>query len=132
MLVLLLSPLSLFDGSELLGAIPDGTFAVVPVPLDELDGVDAIPGVLPDDGEEEPIVDEGDVDAVPEPAPPLVAGAGVVVVDVVELVSVVGAAGGSDLLQAPSAAKVAARATHLIELRMFTPAIWGQYRRVRA
>lgn len=120
MLVLLLWPLSLLEESELAGGVPEGV-VVVSVPLDELEGVAEVPvGLL--------IVDEdGDVDVEPGLVVLPVDGVVVVVVlDVVEVVSVVGAAGGSDFLQAPSATKAAARATHLIEMRMFTPTVWGQ------
>lgn len=92
--------------------------------LDELAGAAEVSGELLDDGDEEPMVDD-DGDEL-ELVSLLVDGVGVVIVG---LVSVVGAAGGSDFLQAPSAAKAAARATHLIELRMFTPTgIGGQCR----
>ncbi len=122
-LVLLLSPLVLLDGSELLGlgevlpgAVPGGVLVDGLMLPDELDGVEELSGMVleGDDG------DDGDV--FPDPIVPVVDGVGVLVV-VVELLLVVGVAGGSFLLQAPSAARVAARATNLIELSMFTPTV---------
>ncbi len=133
-MVLLVSPLSLLDGSELLGlgdalpgAVPGGVLLIGAMLLDEPDGVDVPTGAVLDD---EGLIDEDDGEVLPEVVPLEVDG--IVVLGVVELVSVVGVAGGSVLLQAPSAATVAAMATHLIELRIFTPTVWGQCRRVRA
>ncbi len=126
MLVLLVSPLLSFEGSELLGlgaalpgAVPDGAFDIDDPP--EEPGDIAVPGIAVDDEEDGLIVDDEDglmvdddlVDVLSD-----VVGEGV---GIVELESVFGIAGGSVLLQAPSTANVAARATHLIELRMFTP-----------
>ena len=93
-----------------------------------LDGVDDVSaGIVLDEeaGDVAPSVEEEVVlERLPEFVPLEVEGVEgldeVEGVDIVE-VSVVGGAGGSVLLQAPSAAKVAASATHLIELRMFTP-----------
>lgn len=136
MLVLLVSPLVSLKGSELLGlgaalpgAVPGGVFAIELDPLDE--PAMELPGVaveededgLAIDGEE----DDGlivDVEGLPE-----VVGEGV---GIVELESVFGIAGGSVLLHAPSTANVAARATHLIELRMFTSRVCEESRSVRA
>ena len=134
------SPLfSVFDGSELLGlgaalpgAVPGGVFVIGLMLLDELDGVDDDDGLIVDD-------DDGVLDVLPELMPPDVDGDGEV--DDVDglgivVVSVVGVAGGSLFLQAPSAAKVAATATHVIgrriELRMFTPKGSVRNPRVRA
>ena len=138
-LVLLDSPLLFFDGSELLGlgaallgAVPDGVLDIVP--LDDVSGI-----VLEDD--EDGLIDE-DEDGLVEDDDELIGDEDFVdvlsvVVDVDgagidELVSVLGIAGGSVLLQAPRTARVAARATHLIVLRMFTPRGQGQNPRVRA
>ncbi len=133
MLVLLVSPLL----SALLGAVPDGVLDIVP--LDELDGIGDVLGIVLED-DDDGLIDE-DEDGLVEDDELIGEEDFVdvlsVVVDAdgagtVELVSVLGIAGGSVLLQAPSAARVAARATHLIVPRMFTPRGQGQNPRVRA
>ena len=114
---------------------------IEPVLLEELDGVYELSGMVHDDGEDGFIEDEDDEgddglivdgEVVVDVLSVVDGVAGPVVVDVVELVSVVGAAGGAVLLQAPSAATVAAIATHLIELRIFTPRVVDEIPRVRA
>lgn len=141
--VLLVSPLSLLDASEpgvvLVDELPDGVVLGLIELDDEPDGDEELSGIVLDDDEdpvdEEPeddgLIDDDDpdgdddeglvvdgdvVEELPEDD-----GIGGVVVVVVDVVSVVGVAGGSLLWQAPNAATVAARATHLIGLRMFTP-----------
>ena len=129
--MVLLSPaFSVFDGSELLGlgaalpgAVPGGVLVVGLMPLDEFDGIDEEDedeGI--DDDEDGLIVEEDGVfDELPELMLPELDGDGDVD-DVEELgivvLSVVGVAGGSLFLHAPSVTKVAATATHVIEPRI--------------
>ena len=96
-LVLLVSPL--VDGSELPGlgdalpgAIPGGVLVIGDMVLDELDGVEDVSVV---EDEEEGLIDDedADVEGLPVVVPPELEGM-VVVLDVVELVSVLGVAGG--------------------------------------
>ena len=102
----------------------------------ELDGNDDVPciaveddGLIDDDDvglfvEDGELVDDDDVvDVVVDG----IEGAGIV-----ELVSVLGIAGGSVLLQALNAAIVPTRTTHLIELRMIIPRFMDNTPRVLA
>ncbi|MEO8937054.1 MAG: hypothetical protein ABI327_09740 [Burkholderiaceae bacterium] len=104
-------------GAVVPGEVPDGVFGglIVPVVVEgAVEGSGVVVGVAPLPAE----LGEGDVSVV---------GAGVVaVVDVVDGFDIeLSVFGVSVLLQAPSAARVAARATHLIELFMLTPRMVG-------
>lgn len=104
-------------GSVVAGAVPDGVLGGLIVPV-VVDGAVMLSGVVA--GVEPLPADAGDGDVSP-------AGGGVaVVVDVVdELLIELSVFGVSVLLQAPSAARVAAMATHLIEGCMFAPRVVG-------
>ena len=100
--------------------------APMPVPLDDVSpgvGVDRAPPGLPPDVPlpDVPLLDMPLLD-MPLPEVPLPVAVLLPVVDVVDGLDIdESVLGWSPLLQAPSAARVAAIATHLIELRMFSP-----------